>query len=271
MRRRPRAPVVPRDRLLDKPLPFRARMAHFGIYLQASRFVIMVSDPAQHALVLANLDVVERAARLIYPRVRTFVELNDLVAMGNEGLVQAAQRFDASRGVPFGGYAWYRVNGAIIDGLRRMTTLPRATWRTLLALRAANDFLEHQQQRSAAVATAGGAPLDRTDALRAAQAALGAVRTIHTISLDAARERGVQVAAPEQDTAASLQASQEASEVRSKLAALPDRERALLHKHYFEGKTLEQAGEELGISKSWASRIHAQAVERMRLRLLHLE
>ena len=35
-------------------------------------------------------------------------------------------------------------------------------------------------------------------------------------------------------------------------------------KHYWEGKNLLEAGEELGISKSWASRLHAQAVEALR-------
>jgi len=49
-----------------------------------------------------------------------------------------------------------------------------------------------------------------------------------------------------------------------RIAALPDRERALMTKHYWEGKNLLEAGAELGISKSWASRLHAQAVERLR-------
>jgi RNA polymerase sigma factor for flagellar operon FliA len=36
-------------------------------------------------------------------------------------------------------------------------------------------------------------------------------------------------------------------------------------KHYWEGKNLLEAGAELGMSKSWASRLHAQAVERLRI------
>jgi RNA polymerase sigma factor for flagellar operon FliA len=52
--------------------------------------------------------------------------------------------------------------------------------------------------------------------------------------------------------------------LRDAIASLPDRERALVTKHYFEGKNLLVAGAELGISKSWASRLHAQAVDRLR-------
>jgi RNA polymerase sigma factor for flagellar operon FliA len=52
------------------------------------------------------------------------------------------------------------------------------------------------------------------------------------------------------------------------LATLPPKERDLIQKHYAEGKTLVEAGEEMGLSKSWASRLHAQAVERLRRRLV---
>jgi len=48
----------------------------------------------------------------------------ELVALGNTGLAEAAQRFDDTRGATFATYAWYRVQGAIVDGLRKMTQLP---------------------------------------------------------------------------------------------------------------------------------------------------
>jgi RNA polymerase sigma factor for flagellar operon FliA len=57
-------------------------------------------------------------------------------------------------------------------------------------------------------------------------------------------------------------------ELAAALAELPERERELLHKHYVEGKTLLDAGAELGMSKSWASRRHARAVDQLRARLV---
>jgi RNA polymerase sigma factor for flagellar operon FliA len=45
---------------------------------------------------------------------------------------------------------------------------------------------------------------------------------------------------------------------------LPEKERRLLQLHYFEDRNLEVAGVELGLSKSWASRLHARAVDRLR-------
>ncbi len=49
--------------------------------------------------------------------------------------------------------------------------------------------------------------------------------------------------------------------IRKTLPTLPDRERQLIERHYFEGEDFDTIAAELGISKSWASRLHAQAIE----------
>jgi RNA polymerase sigma factor FliA len=48
------------------------------------------------------------------------------------------------------------------------------------------------------------------------------------------------------------------------LDRLPERKRRLIHRHYFEGDSLLDVGRDLGISKSWASRMHAQALRQLR-------
>ncbi len=52
--------------------------------------------------------------------------------------------------------------------------------------------------------------------------------------------------------------------VREAVAALPDKERRLMELYYFADKNLEEAGAELGLSKSWACRLHARAVDLLR-------
>ena len=52
--------------------------------------------------------------------------------------------------------------------------------------------------------------------------------------------------------------------MRAALAELPDKERRLLEIYYFGDEKLETAGKKLGLSKSWASRLHARAVGRLR-------
>jgi RNA polymerase sigma factor for flagellar operon FliA len=216
-------------------------------------------------LVEANLDVAKKAAYLIYPRVKEHVDLDELVALANAGLAEAAQRFDPGRGAAFSTFAWYRVQGSILDGLRKSSQLPRRVWAKLVALRAASDYLEHRAERDAGAAQHGARPATGPDALAQVKSELSAIRTMYVTSLEAMQEAGFD-RPDEHATAAdaTIDAKRAASKLRAAIAALPDKEQALMKKHYWEGKNLLEAGAELGISKSWASRLHAQAVERLR-------
>lgn len=227
-------------------------------------YVRSVDATERARLVEAHLDLTDRAARMVFPRVKQYVDFDELVALANAGLVEAAQRFEPDRGVPFRSFAWYRVQGAIVDGLRRATTLPRSVWAQLVALRAAAEYLEHRTERDAGAICAGARPPRGADALAAAKNALSAIRTMYLTSLEAARDHGFDVPGEAVDPAEKLHVHRMARRLREALAALPERERALVTKHYWEGKNLLEAGAELGMSKSWASRLHAQAVEKLR-------
>jgi RNA polymerase sigma factor for flagellar operon FliA len=223
-----------------------------------------VEARARARLVEDHLDVARKAAAMIHPRVRYHVDMDELVALGNAGLAEAAARFDPARGATFSTFAWYRVQGAIVDGLRKMTQLPRRTWAKLVALRAASEYLEHRAERDQGATARGTPPATGADALAQVRAAMSAIRTMYVTSLDAMQDDGFDLAASASGPGEQLDGSRLASRLRAAIDALPERERALMTKHYWEGKNLLEAGAELGISKSWASRLHAQAVDRLR-------
>src|SRR5690349_16023219 len=127
---------------------------------------------------------------MVYPRVREHVDFEELVALANTGLAEAAQRFDASHGASFATFAWYRVQGAIIDGLRKQTILPRRVWAKLVALRAASDYLEHRGERDLGAAQRGSGKPEGADALAAVKSALSAIRTMYMCSLETLQEQG---------------------------------------------------------------------------------
>jgi len=52
--------------------------------------------------------------------------------------------------------------------------------------------------------------------------------------------------------------------LRAAVAKLPQRERGFIEKVYYEGKRFRVAGSELGLSKSWASRLHDRAIDGLR-------
>ena len=215
-------------------------------------------------LVERHLELARKAAAAIYPRVKDHVEFDELVAYGNIGLADAANRFDPAKGAAFSTYAWYRVQGAIIDGLRKQSNLPRRVWANLVALRAASEYLENRADRDAGAAKTGAAPPSGADALAALRTAMSAIRTMYVTSLDGLRDAGFDAPDPATPADQRIQVGRLSAKLREALESLPEKERALVTKHYYEGKNLLEAGEELGISKSWASRLHAQAVERLR-------
>ena len=218
-------------------------------------------------LVESHLDLPRKAAAMLFPRVKDHVEFDELVALGNAGLAEAASRFEPDRGASFATFAWYRVHGAIMDGLRKQSQLPRRVWAKLVALRAAADYLENRAERDAGAAQRGTPPPSGADALAAVRSAMASIRTMYMTSLEGLQEaKGFDASDPDVPAASdNLDTRRLTVRLRDALAALPAKERALVTKHYWEGKNLLEAGEELGISKSWASRLHAQAVERLRL------
>ena len=211
-----------------------------------------------------HLEIARRAAKMIFPRVREYVELDELIALGNAGLAEAAQRYDPDRGVGFEGFAWYRVQGAIVDGLRKSSALPKRVWARLVALRAASEYLEHRAERESGARAKGVAPAQGADALAGVKEALSAIRTMYVTSLEAMTDAGFDKPDDAQPQDATVDSGRIARKLRIAMRKLPDKERALVEKHYWEGKNLLEAGEELGISKSWASRLHAQAMDRLR-------
>jgi RNA polymerase sigma factor for flagellar operon FliA len=221
-------------------------------------------DGESAQLVERHLDLARRAAAMIHPRVRDHVAFDELVALANAGLAEAASRYDPDRGVSFATFAWYRVNGAIIDGLRKATNLPRRTWARLVALRAASDYLENRAERDRGAAQRGTAAAGGADALAQVKQTMSAIRTMYVTSLETMRDGGFDIEDGTPELASRLDTSRLAARLRKAIESLPAKERALMTKHYWEGKNLLEAGAELGMSKSWASRLHAQAVEKLR-------
>lgn len=222
-------------------------------------------DAERSRLVEAHTDLSRKAAAMIYPRVKQHVEFDELVSLGNAGLAEAATRYDGSKGASFATFAWYRVKGSIIDGLRRNTTLPKRVWAKLVALRAASEYLENKIERESGAAAKGGPAPEGAEALAQIKQAMSAIRTMYLTSLETLREdKGFEPAAEFVPPGEHMDTQVLSKRLRDALDKLPERERQLMTKHYWEGKNLLDAGEELGISKSWASRLHAQAVDRLR-------
>jgi RNA polymerase sigma factor for flagellar operon FliA len=204
---------------------------------------------AEHDLVRQGLPVVMAVCRKLARRLGGKVPVDDLAGIGNLALIDVARTWDPSR-ASFASYAAWRLRFAILDGLRRETH-----GRTVASRAAA---LLAQDRLSEAQAEAPEPDLPTTqeedeaalsDLLQAQAAALafGLLSTPREVS---------PVDTPEEVVGN----AEAAHKVKGVIGALPDRERALMERHYYGGEAFESIAADLGISKSWASRLHERAL-----------
>ena len=215
-----------------------------------------------------ELDLVEINARQIARRLGpSSVTLDDLRSFGREGLLAAARTFDEARGVPFRRWANLRVRGAMIDGVRQWGALPRRVYRELRALSAADAVQDvYDEEDAANPATSAEAADTRITQYLAGLATAIAVGTIASEPAHADGESASRLPSPEEAAIG----TELAARLKHIVSALPDAERTLVERHYYADETLDQAAASLGLSKSWGSRLHARAIDRIARELRRL-
>jgi RNA polymerase sigma factor for flagellar operon FliA len=218
----------------------------------------MPNSPAERQrLVESHLSFVRSVAAKVKEQLPREIEFDDLVAYGTQGLIEAAERYDPAHGTAFTTFSYYRIRGAIFDGLRGMGWVPRGEYARMRFEERSNAYLQNLNDRDTGTAAADREDLSLDDDVRAIADALGGVAAIFVMALDALAEEPADGAPrPEQ----LVEEEQQRRVVREALASLPEKERKLLELYYFEDKSLLDAGTALGLSKSWASRLHARAV-----------
>src|SRR5262245_41015644 len=192
------------------------------------------------------------------------IELDELIAFGNLGLVEAAERYEPRYGVTFHTFAYYRIRGAIYDGLRKMGPMSRTDYaRSRFAARA-NDILQgatDDEQASAGVA------LSVDDEIAATKSFIDALIPVYLLSLEDANLP--ELADASESALQKVERQELLSLTRSLIAYLPDDERQVVEQIYFKHLTIVEVSNTLGVSKSWGSRLHAKAIKHLRSLMEH--
>ena len=222
---------------------------------------------AQQKRISASLPFVESLARRFASGMPHSIDLNDLVQDGMIGLIDAAHRFDESRGIKFETFAERRVRGAMIDALRR-DAWPRGIRRIRREIEAARDTLRHELGCEPSISEIAR-HLD-TDETRLART----IVRIKTIESTATIPNGDTIDASSLPTALVPSAppapdkSCEDAEVRRRIIAaistLPQREQKVIGRYYYGEATMKEIGVEIGVNESRVSQLHARAIRRLR-------
>ena len=192
----------------------------------------------REALIRAHTGLARNLALRLAGRVPSSVDLDDLIGAGVVGLIDAVDRFDASRSIPFEAYARTRIQGAILDALRADDHLSRRDRRRTREADRAEDKLRMKLGRE----------LSADESHRARR---GVPRTLpHAQAFVQLEDADDGALGSEDDAFAHVAAVQDHARVRDLVARLPERERLILALYYEEELTYREIGEVLGVTES---------------------
>ena len=193
----------------------------------------------------------------------TSVDLNELIGYGTIGLIEAAERYDARRGVSFSTFSYYRIKGAIYDGLCEMGYLSRAASRRSRFSAHANDVLQSAADDEQASPESAASSLD--DEIDSTQALINALIPVYLLSLDDDSVPDL----PDQNALSMEQIEQRelVGFVLHLVKELTEDEQQLINALYFKHLSMTELAAQMGLTKSWVSRLHARAIQHLRDRM----
>jgi RNA polymerase sigma factor for flagellar operon FliA len=239
------------------------------------RYKLDGAKEARDILMIHYSPLVKYVASRVGTGLPANVEQADLVSYGIFGLIDALEKFEPDRNIKFETYAIPRIRGAIIDELRGLDWVPRSV------------RFKHREHDKAVGELEGKlkrAPTEQeiADHMGISRSELHdlvtRISSLTVLALDepvaGGKERGETVSLMDTLTdyaSGDLMEGLEGNETRALLSqsinALTDREKVVITLYYFEGLTLAEIGEVLGVTESRVCQIHTKAVSHLRERL----
>jgi len=188
------------------------------------------------------------------------VSFDDLVSYGTEGIIKAWDSFDAGRGIQFKVYASYRVRGEILDKIRK-------EWK----YRNPGSYKAVQGKvAQAAIDTKGDEKKTTKEEEVKEMVSNSAVAFL--LSTDdndnevISRTEGM--TDPANSVIDQIELSRERRVLWDEVKDLAEDEKQIITMIYIEDKTQKEIAKAMGYSKSKISRMHADVLKRLKLRLM---
>lgn len=190
------------------------------------------------------------------------VDFEEMVSYGMIGLMEAADRYDPRRGIAFTTFSYYRIRGAIFDGLRQMGVVKRTS----------QGWIQREANINNLVQTAAddsdNSKTKVDDQLREIRSLIDKILPAYLLSLsdeatpELIDKKDLPNEVAEMDDLLKL--------VRMQLETLKPKEKFILEKLYFKRMSTTDLAREMGVTKSWISRLHSKAIERLRRNLIYI-
>ena len=181
------------------------------------------------------------------------------------GLLEASRTYDPTKGVDFEDFAYNRIRGAIIDEVRRMSSMPRS---------AIANLKQHGDAAQALANQLGRAPRESELAeftgkdLKEFQREGSHAQWYETVSMEVVPDEALSVAAERSwEPETRVSESQTMDALQQAIEGLSEREKLVLSLYYSEGMNLKEIGAVIGVSESRVSQILSANVKKLRAKL----
>jgi RNA polymerase sigma factor for flagellar operon FliA len=234
------------------------------------------ADEARERLILHYSPLVKFVAGRVAAGLPQSIEQADLVSYGIFGLIDAIDKFDPGRGFKFETYAIARIKGSIIDELRSIDWVPRSVRAKARSIERAYSKLENENKRTpddGEIASELGMTDDELAQTLSQISFVGLVALDELLAAGGSGDRGGSATVGDMlsDRRHDPVEAFEVDEMKTLLAdainRMADRERLVLTLYYYEGLTLSEIGEVLGVTESRICQIHTKAILQLRARL----
>ncbi len=230
------------------------------------------ADQAElNARIEANLPLVKHVVYQVAVHFPRHVDREELARAGALGLVEAARRYDESRGVPFERFAAQRVRGAILDSVRAADWAPRSVRLLARRLEATEQHLATELGRLPDLdetAEAMGVTRDELARLRDRLFRSVVLALDHETSDDSDEDLTlVDVLSDESavEPSEELETRELHTYLRDAVKLLPERQRLVIVGYFLEGRTSKELARFLGVTESRVSQLRSEALRNLKL------
>ncbi len=223
----------------------------------------------EHKWIMEYLPLVRHIVQKVASQVSYASDMEDLISAGTLGLVKAARRFDASKGVEFKTYAYIRIKGAVIDELRGRSAIPAASHSQIRTVREAYRQFIAEQGRPPTddeLAAKANVPLEQM------YKTLADARKQNFLSINEMSDekpslgmflRANNTLSPTDE----VERKEMLQKLTEAIMSLPKRDRTILLLYYERDLTMKETAEVLGITESRVSQLHASALFKLGMKL----
>lgn len=197
------------------------------------------------------------------------VDREELARAGTLGLVEAAQRYDESRGVPFQRFAAQRIRGAILDAVRATDWAPRSVRTLARSLESTNTRLVTELGRPPTTDEVAEAMSTTPEHLRRLQ---DRIHRSVVLALDHHGAEGDEDATLGElvmdvvnlEPSEVLESRELLAYVRDAVRLLPERHRLVVIGYFLEGRSSAELARFLGVTESRVSQLRSEALGLLR-------